>query len=249
MMNLFMSKNDMEQWSERTLLLLGEHGVEKLSQAKVLVVGVGGVGAYAAEMLVRSGIGHLDIIDGDTVSVTNLNRQLIALNSTIGKDKSELMKSRLLDINPNLVINAKNIFLHVEDIEPILDKGGYDFVVDAIDTIAPKVELISYCIKNKIKIISSMGAGGRIDPSKIQLVDISDTYHDGLAKAVRGKLKERGIRKGLRVVWSSEQANKSALILLNEQNKVSSFGTISYIPTIFGCLLASHVIRKLVSND
>lgn len=236
----------MEQWSERTLLLLEEQGVTKLSNAKVLVVGVGGVGAYAAEMLVRSGIGSLDIIDGDNVSVTNINRQLIALNSTVGMEKIEVMKSRLLDINPNLKINAKNIFLTPEQVAPILQEGGYDFVVDAIDTIAPKVELISYAIRNKIKIISSMGAGGRIDPTKIQLVDISDTYHDGLAKAVRGKLKERGIRKGLRVVWSSEQANKSALMLLNERNKVSSYGTISYIPAIFGCMLASDVIRKLI---
>ncbi|MFI3239087.1 MAG: tRNA threonylcarbamoyladenosine dehydratase [Bacteroidales bacterium] len=236
----------MQQWSERTLLLLGEQGVGRLAAAKVLVVGVGGVGAYAAEMLVRAGVGALDIVDGDTVSVTNLNRQLIALNSTIGKDKIDVMKSRLLDINPNLKIDARSLFLTPEQVAPLIDNGEYDFVVDAIDTIAPKVELISYCIKNKIKIVSSMGAGGRIDPTKIQLVDISATYHDGLAKVVRGKLKERGIRKGLPVAWSAEQANKSALMLLNERNKVSSYGTISYIPTIFGCMLASHVIRKLI---
>ncbi len=236
----------MQEWSERTLLLLGEDGIERLYSAKVLIVGVGGVGAYAAEMLVRAGIGNLDIIDGDTVSVSNLNRQLIALNSTLGKDKIEVMKARMLDINPELNITARSLFLTPEQVVPLIDGGGYDFVVDAIDTVAPKVELIDYCLKHKVKIVSSMGAGGRIDPSKIQLVDIANTYHDGLAKAVRSRLKERNIRKGLPVAWSSEQANKSSLMLLNERNKVSSYGTISYIPTIFGCMLASYVIRKLI---
>ncbi|MEG0700608.1 MAG: tRNA threonylcarbamoyladenosine dehydratase [Muribaculaceae bacterium] len=238
----------MEQWTSRTQLLIGAERLYNLSTRNVLIVGVGGVGAYAAEMIVRAGIGNITIIDGDVVNETNLNRQLIALNSTIGQVKVDAMKYRLLDINPTLNINAINMFITVDDIPKLFQNKAYDYVIDAIDTVAPKVALIEYCLRSKVKIISSMGAGGRINPSVVQYADIADTYHDGLAKVVRTRLRESGISHGLKVVWSPEQPSKSAMELTSEsQNKRSSYGTISYLPCIFGCMLASHVIRKFTT--
>lgn len=234
-----------EDWQQRTRLILNDTVIEKLKSLKVLVVGVGGVGAYAAEMLVRAGLGNITIVDGDTVNVTNLNRQLIALCSTVGKPKTEVLSQRLKDINLDLNIEVIDKFLTVDDIEGLFANTTYDYVVDAIDTVAPKVALISHCLFNKVKIISSMGAGGRIDPSQVQYADLSETYHDGLAKAVRTKLKEQGIRKGLKVVWSPEQPSKSALKLTSDiKNKKSSYGTVSYMPCIFGCYLAAAIINK-----
>lgn len=238
----------MQQWTERTQLLIGEDRLNNLSTRNLLIVGVGGVGAYAAEMAVRAGICNITIVDGDEVNDTNINRQLLALHSTIGKSKTEVMKARLLDINPDLNIKAVNLFLTVDDVPGLFAESNYDYVIDAIDTIAPKVALIEYCLRYKIKIISSMGAGGRIDPSVVQYADISNTYHDGLAKAVRTQLREHGINRPLKVVWSPEQPSKNALMMTSEsQNKRSSYGTISYLPCVFGCMLASHVIRKLTA--
>lgn len=238
----------MELWNQRTELLLGNEGITILASKSILVVGVGGVGAYAAEMLVRTGIGDITIVDGDIVNVTNLNRQLIALNSTLNQCKVETMKKRLKDINPNVKVTAIPTFLTTTEIPILMNCKKYDFVIDAIDTVAPKVALIEYCLKNKIKIISSMGAGGRLDPTVVQYADISATYHDGLAKAVRNKLKECGIKKGLPVVWSPEAPKRSSLMLTSEmKNKRSSYGTISYMPAIFGNFLAAYVIKKLLS--
>ncbi len=236
----------MNNWQQRTELLIGEQGIISLADAHVLVVGVGGVGAYAAEMLVRAGVGHITIVDGDDVNETNLNRQLIALNSTLGRNKIEVMGERLLDINPQLKLRKLSMFLTAEQVESLFHGNNYNYVIDAIDTIAPKVALIKYCLYNKIKIISSMGAGGRIDPTKISYGDISETINDGLARAVRVKLKEIGIKRGLKVVWSSEAPRRESLVLTDEsQNKKSSYGTISYLPCMFGCMLASQVIIKL----
>ena len=235
-----------ENWWQRTDLLLGEDGRLRLEGSRVLVVGVGGVGAYALEMLVRSGVGCVDIIDGDVVGVTNLNRQLPALNSTLGKPKVDVLKERMLDINPNLKIDAVCGFVTVDNVAEIVGIGKYDFVIDAIDSVSPKVALIAHCLTNKINIISSMGAGGRMDLQKIQYADIWETHSDGLAKAVRDRLKKLGIRKKLKVVWSSEQPSKSALTLTNEiACKVSSYGTVSFLPAVFGCYLAAFVIRKI----
>lgn len=235
----------MDEWLSRTELLMGNTAMQQLHNAHVMVVGVGGVGAYAAEMIVRAGVGSLTIIDGDTVAESNLNRQLVALHSTLGKTKTEVLAARLLDINPALNLTAESRFLEAKDIPDLLERDRIDFVVDAIDTVAPKIALITYCLRHKIKIISSMGAGGRKDPSAIHIADIADTYHCGLARAVRIRLRKEGISKGLETVFSTEQADPGAVIAVEERNKKSTVGTISYLPAIFGCYLASYIIRKL----
>ena len=236
----------MENWQQRTELLLGADGVASLADSHVLVVGVGGVGAYAAEALVRAGVGHITIIDGDNVSTTNINRQLPALHSTIGQSKVEVVKARLLDINPKLKIEARQEFVTVDCVAELLSGGKFHYVVDAIGSVAPKVAIIAYCLQNKIRIISSMGAGGRLDPSQIQFADIWKTHSDGLAKAVRDRLKKMGIRSKLPVVWSSEAPRRESVVLTNEiANKRSSYGTVSYLPAIFGLMLAAHVIRQI----
>ena len=160
-----------ELWKERTILMFGDESVEKLAKANVLVVGVGGVGAYAAEMLVRSGVGEITIIDADDVSVTNINRQLIADNLSVGQPKVELFEQRFKAINPDIKVNAHKEYLSAENLTALIP-DGVDFVVDAIDTVAPKVALIEYCLRNKVGIVSSMGAGGRVDPSMIKYCDI-----------------------------------------------------------------------------
>ncbi len=237
---------EMEEWLRRTQQLLGEDKLQLLQQAHVLVVGVGGVGAYAAEMICRAGVGRITLVDGDVVGESNINRQLIALHSTLGKPKAEVLAQRLLDINPSLQLEAKQLFLEETAVDALLDEVHYDFVVDAIDTLAPKVALIERAMRRKVKIVSSMGAGGRVDPTAIAFADIANTYHCALAKAVRKRLATVGIRGGLKVVFSTEQTNRNAIIRTDEErNKKSTVGTISYLPAIFGCYLASYVIRKL----
>ena len=230
----------------RTQLLLGAEAMERLARARVAVFGRGGVGGYAVEALARSGIGALDLVDSDTVSPTNINRQLIAMHSTVGKPKTQILAQRLLDINPRLNIHIKQLYMDEVQTEILLDEAKYDYVIDAIDTISPKIALLTGCLKRKIKVISSMGAGGRIDPTRNAYADISETYHCALAKAVRKRLKDAGISKGIKVVFSSEQPDRNAIIRTDEErNKKSTVGTISYLPAIFGCYLAAYVIRKL----
>jgi len=231
-------------WQERTELLIGKDSLEQLKSFHVLVVGLGGVGACAAEMLCRAGIGNLTIIDADTIQPSNINRQLPALHSTIGQPKAKLLEKRLKDINPEANIIALQEFLKDERTVALLEKNKYDFVVDAIDSISPKVFLIYHSLVRKIPIISALGAGGKMDLSKIKITDISKTYQCALAKIVRKRLKDLGITKGLPVVFSSEPVKKEAIILVNEQNKKSSTGTISYLPAVFGCYLAQYVIIK-----
>ena len=239
----------MDDWKQRTELLLGSGGVATLSRSRVLVVGVGGVGAYAVEMLARAGVGKLDIVDGDNVGVTNVNRQLPALHSTVGQPKVEVMCRRIADINPEAEVKAINCFITEDSVRMLLDGGNYDFVVDAIDSVAPKVALIKHCLASGLRIISSMGAGGRIDASKVRYADLWETYNDGLAKVVRTRLKAEGIRRKLPVVWSEEMPEKAAVMLTDEiANKRSSYGTVSYLPSIFGCMLGAYVIRKLTGK-
>lgn len=236
----------MENWLERTSLLMGEKRLEQLHNAHVLVVGVGGVGAYAAEMICRAGIGKITIVDGDVVNPSNINRQLVALHDTIGEKKVEVLAKRLLQINPKLQLNAKYEFIHDELTEELLSSDTFDFIIDCIDTLSPKVNLIASAKRRKIKIVSSMGAGARIDPSQVQFADISKTRECTLAKAVRKRLAKMGIRKGLPVVFSTEAPDRKSVVLTEgERNKKSMVGTISYMPAIFGCFLASYVIRKL----
>lgn len=236
----------MEDWKQRTRLLLGEEKSERLRRAHVLVVGVGGVGAYAAEMLCRAGVGRLTLVDADTVQPTNINRQLPALHSTLGQPKVEVLAARFRDINPEVELTVLPVFLKDENIPQLLDAVRYDFVVDAIDTLAPKCHLIAEALRRRIKIVSSMGAGAKSDITQIRFADIWDTYHCGLSKAVRKRLQKMGIRHKLPVVFSTEQADPKAVLLTDdEQNKKSTCGTVSYMPAVFGCYLAEYVIRRI----
>jgi tRNA threonylcarbamoyladenosine dehydratase len=238
-----------EDWQERTLLLLKADKVNKLNMSNVLVVGLGGVGAYAAEMLCRAGIGKMTIVDFDTVNPSNKNRQLLALDSTIGKSKSEIMANRLLDINPNLDLTVHIQYFKDEFIDNILEEP-FDYVVDAIDTVSPKIFFINQAIKNGLKLVSSMGAGGRLDPSKIHVADFSKSYNCNLAKILRKKLRKLGVKNGFKVVFSTEFADDESTVLVeNVENKKTAIGTISYMPAIFGCLCASVVIRELISPE
>ena len=236
----------MEDWKQRTRLLLGEEKMERLQQAHVLVVGLGGVGAYAAEMICRAGVGRMTIVDADTVQPTNINRQLPALHSTMGREKAEVLAARFKDINPDIQLTVLPVFLKDDNIPELLDAARYDFIVDAVDTLAPKCYLIAEALKRHIKIVSSMGAGAKSDITQIRFADIWDTYHCGLSKAVRKRLQKLGIKRKLPVVFSTEQADPKAVLLTeDEQNKKSTCGTVSYMPAVFGCYLAEYVIKRL----
>lgn len=233
-------------WQERTIQLIGEENSKTLGSSKVLVVGLGGVGAMAAEMLCRAGVGNLTIIDGDTVQPGNINRQLPAYHSTIGESKARLVGKRLLDINPHLELKLINEYIKDDRMEIILDES-FDYVVDAIDTLSPKIFLIYHAMKRGMPVVSSMGSGGKLDPSQIHITDISKSYNCRLAYILRKKLRKLGVEQGFKVVFSTEQVNKEVIIPVEgEQNKKSTVGTISYIPAIFGCMLASVVIRDLI---
>ena len=235
-----------EDWQQRTALLLGDEKMERLHRAHVLVVGVGGVGAYAAEMLCRAGVGQLTLVDADAVQPTNINRQLPALHSTIGQTKVDVLATRFKDINPELQLRVLPVFLKDEQIPALLDAANYDFIVDAIDTLAPKCHLIAEALRRRIRIVSSMGAGAKSDITQIRFADISETYHCGLSKAVRKRLQKMGVKRKLPVVFSTEQADASAIQLTDEeQNKKSTCGTVSYMPAVFGCYLAEYVIKRL----
>ena len=236
------------EWLERTSLLLGDEKLKKLQNANVLVVGLGGVGAYAAEMIARSGVGRMTIADADTVSPTNINRQLIALHSTIDKEKSELMADRLRDINPEIELTVVNRFIKDDETDALLDSDKFDYVVDAIDTLSPKLALIKGCLDRNIPLVSSMGAGAKTDPTKMEICDIAKTHHCPLAHMLRKRLHKIGIRSGFRAVFSPEPVREGAMILCEEQNKKSNTGTISYIPALFGIGCASVVIRGLIDE-
>jgi len=235
-------------WLERTEILLGGERLEKLSEKNVLVVGLGGVGAYAAELIVRAGVGQITIIDGDTVNDSNRNRQLPALISTYGMSKAEVMGKRLMDINSSLKLTVVNEFMDEEKFAELL-KNSFDYVVDAIDTLSPKVALIKEAFESNTPIVSSMGAGGKFDPSRLEIVDISKSKYCNLARQVRKRLHKFGIRKGIPVVYSSEEVPKEFIIKTEgERNKKTTVGTISYMPPIFGCFVASKVIRDLIEE-
>ena len=233
-------------WMSRTQLLLGDEVVKNLMQKNVLIVGLGGVGGICAEMIVRAGIGKITIVDNDKVDLSNCNRQIPALHSTAGKPKAAILAERLMDINPLLDITVLEIFLNDELIKELLDKESFDYAVDCIDTLGPKVSFIKTCKDKKIPIVSSLGAGGKLDPSKVQIVDISKTYQCNLAKYVRKRLHEIGIREGITTVFSPEVVDQSKIIETEKAfPKKSLIGTISYMPAIFGCMVASVVIRDL----
>ena len=241
-----MVQKEFVNWQQRTELLLGREKTERLRRAHVLVVGLGGVGAYAAEMLCRAGIGHMTIVDADTVQPTNINRQLPALHSTLGQYKADVLAARFRDINPDIRLDVLPVYLKDEAITELLDSERFDFVVDAIDTVAPKCYLIYNALKRGLKIVSSMGAGAKRDITHVRFGDLWETYHCGLSKAVRKRLQKMGMKRKLPVVFSTEQADHDAVILIDgEQNKKSTTGTVSYMPAVFGCYLAEYVIKKI----
>ena len=238
-------------WQERTKLLIGDDKLAMLKNKHVLVVGLGGVGAYAAENLCRAGIGEMTIVDADSVEITNLNRQLLALHSSLGKSKVELMAERLSDINPDIVLHLVHDFVRDEKTPELLQRADYDYVVDAIDSLSPKVYLIYYAMQLGLKLVSAMGAGGKMDPSLIKVADIKKTYQCRLAHALRKRLHHLGIDSGFKAVFSPEPVPETAIKIDSQPdvNKFSTVGTISYMPAIFGCFVASVVIRDLIEND
>ncbi len=236
----------MAEWTERAALLFKPEGLNKLQNAKVLVVGLGGVGSFAAEFLARAGVGTLAIVDGDVVDITNINRQLPALHSTVGQLKVKIVGDRLLDINPKLNLVRIQEFLSPERAYEIVS-NEYDYVVDCIDTVTPKLNLIIACKRKKVKIISSMGAGGKMDASKVKVADISKTMNCFLAKTIKKRLKAEKIDKGIKVVFSSEIQDQSSLKITDGSNfKKSFYGTNSYMPGLFGLYAAETVIRNLL---
>lgn len=241
---------DFGNWTERTELLLGGEALARLARARILVAGCGGVGAYAAEMLCRAGVGSLTIVDADRVAVSNINRQLPATASTVGMLKAGVMAQRLKDINPSLNVRALCQFLDEENIPRLLDGGGFDFVVDAIDTITPKVALIAGALERHISIVSSMGAGAKTDITQVRLANIWDTFNCGLSRAVRQGLRRRGLRRSrLAVVFSAEAPDMKAVKAVEgERNKKTTAGTISYMPAAFGCFIAGYALRKITQT-
>jgi len=236
----------MTDWLSRTELLLGEEKVARLARSNVLVVGLGGVGAYAAEMICRAGVGRMTIVDGDSINPSNLNRQLPALVSTNGRPKAEVMGERLLDINPGLDLTVLQEYIRDERMVEILD-GGFDYVVDAIDTLSPKIFLVYHSVQRNLPVVSSMGAGGKKDTSLIKISDISESYNCKLARILRKRLHKLGVRDGVKVVFSPEPVPGESIIRVEgERNKKSNVGTISYMPPAFGCAIASVVINDLL---
>lgn len=239
-----------KKWLERTELLVKAEGLHKLQNTHILVVGLGGVGSFAAEFIARAGVGKMTIVDGDVVDITNINRQLPALHSTIGEPKVQVVSKRLLDINPELHLTSINQFLHPEDISELLDKEKFDYILDCIDSVSPKLELIKAARKRKIKLISAMGAGGKTDPSKVMVRDISKTNNCFLAKQIRKRLKKENIHKGFRCVFSNEIQDEDSLKLTDgTQFKKSFYGTISFMPAIFGLYVASEAIQNILKKE
>lgn len=234
-------------WLSRTELIVGHEGLECLSQAHVLVVGLGGVGSFAAEFIARNGIGKMTIVDGDIVDPTNRNRQLPALATTHGQKKVSLMAERIKAINPEIELNTYDAFVQPEKVQEILQHQQFDFIVDAIDSVTPKITFLELAMQANIPIVSSMGAGGRIDPTQISIADISKTYNCPFAQQVRKMLKKKGIYKGFKAVFSYEKPLPDSLVMTDGSNyKKSAYGTMSYMPATFGAVCASVVIRSLL---
>ena len=239
----------MAEWTERTALLFGDQGMEKLAKANVLIVGVGGVGSFAAEFIARAGVGKITIVDGDVVDITNINRQLPALHSTVGQPKVDVVGNRLMDINPELQLTKIKEFLSPERAFEIVS-DEFDYVMDCIDSVTPKLNLITAAKRKRVKIISSMGAGGKMEAAKVKVADISNTENCFLAKAIKKRLKEVKIDKGVKVVYSSEIQDERSLKTTDGKNyKKSFYGTNSYMPGLFGLYAAETVIRHLLKRE
>ena len=238
----------MAKWQERAELLFKEEGLNRLKKANVLVVGLGGVGSFAAEFLVRAGVGNMTIVDGDTVDITNINRQLPALHSTIGAPKVKIVGDRLLDINPELNLIRVEEFLSPERATEIVT-SEFDYVLDCIDSLTPKINLLVAAKRKKIKVISNMGAGGKFDVSKVVVRDISKTEVCPLAKNIRKRLRKEGINKGVKAVYSVEHPDETSLKTTDGSNyKKSFYGTNSWMPALFGLHAAETVVKNLIKK-
>ena len=229
---------------------MGEEGVQHLQKMHVLVVGVGGVGAYAAEQLCRAGVGEMTIVDADVVEDSNRNRQLIALINTIGVPKVEVMSERLRHINPEIKLHPSQEFIRDERTVELLQAAPYDYVVDAIDSLSPKVFLIYHALQQNLRLVSAMGAGGKWDPTQVQVADIKKTYQCRLAHAIRKRLHKMVVDSGFKAVFSPEPTVRESVVIDADPtvNKLSTTGTISYLPAVFGCVAASVVIRDLLEG-
>ncbi len=233
-------------WMSRTTLLLGEKNILKLQSKNVLVVGLGGVGGICAEMIARAGVGKMTIVDGDVVDLSNCNRQIAALHSNAAMFKAQVMAERIRDINPAIELQVLTDFLETDKTITVVENGHFDYVVDCIDTLTPKVWLMKTCIDRNVPIVSSLGAGGRVDPSQIQVADIADSYNCKLARYVRKRLHALGITTGVKVVFSPEAIDPDKVMVTEKAYpKKSIIGTVSYMPAIVGCITASVVIRDL----
>ena len=235
-------------WMSRTQLMLGDEKTSQLINKNVIVIGLGGVGGICAEMIARGGVGRMTIADGDVVDLSNCNRQVAALHSTEKQSKAEVMAARIRDINPQIELTVLNEFIQEQRTADIIKSGNYDYAVDCIDTLTPKVWFIKTCVDNNVPVVSSFGAGGKMDPSMVQVADISKSYNCKLARYVRKYLHEMGIHKGVKVVFSPENIDREKVIVTEKAfPKKSIIGTVSYMPAIFGCITASVVIRDLSS--
>lgn len=238
----------MAEWTERAELLFKKEGLERLKNAHVMVVGLGGVGSFAAEFLARAGVGKMTIVDGDVVDITNINRQLPALHSTVGQPKVTIVGDRLMDINPELKLVRIKEFLSPDRAYELVTEE-YDYVLDCIDSITPKLNLIISARRKKVKIISNMGAGGKYEAGKVKVTDISKTEYCPLAKTVRKRLRKEGVSKGVKVVFSTEAPDQASLKMTDGQNfKKSFFGTNSWIPAVFGLHSAETVVKHLLKK-
>lgn len=239
----------MADWLERTELLVGDEALKKLASSHVLICGLGGVGSYTAEFIARAGVGKMTIMDGDVFDETNINRQLTALQSTVGISKADVLAMRIKDINPSIQLNVLNEFLLPERIADIIESDRPQYVMDCIDSMTPKLALIQYCFRNKIRIISSMGAGGKMDATRVQVADISKVHNCVMGAHIRKRLKRENIRTGIKAVFSSEMQHKDSLKMTSGVNfKKSFYGTISYMPALFGLHAAAEVIDYLTNR-
>lgn len=236
-------------WQSRTELLLGADALQRLAASRVAVVGLGGVGAMAAEMLVRAGVGHIVLVDVDTVSVSNINRQLPALHSTVGRSKCEVMRERLVDINPALNVTVLPEYLNEESIPQLLEPLQLDCVVDAIDTLSPKIALIQHYLSKGVFLVSSMGSGSKLDATKVRVDDISRSFQCSLAHMLRKRLHKLGITEGFLAVFSTERPDRGSVVLEESRNKKSQTGTVSWLPAVFGCVCAQAVVRHIADVE
>lgn len=235
-------------WLSRSALLMGDEGIDTLQQKHVLVVGLGGVGSFAAEFICRSGIGEMTIVDGDVVDPTNRNRQLPALSTNHGESKAAIMKARLLAINPELRLHVISDFLTPEKCRDLM-RGNFDYVMDCIDSITPKLTLLTEALERNIPIVSSMGAGGKLDPTQIKVTWLPDTYQCVFAQYVRKRLKALSNYGQIKAVFSTEEMIKASLVMTDGSNfKRSAYGTVSYLPAAFGGVCASVAIRDLLGQ-